>query len=109
MRLSRQIQQLTIYTYSGDSDPTARLQGLGLDSSDLSTLPSLTLPTQVGVQRYTASRYDMYLDTDAVIRYAIRYFMTFNIHTITRHMTVHAESITVKKSLIRHILQGNFD
>ena len=54
---------------------------------------------QVGVQRYTTSRYDTYLDTDVAIRYAIRYFMIFIIPTITRHMPVHAESITVKEVL----------
>ena len=40
------------------------------------TLGKLVEIWVLGVQRYTASRYDMYLDTDATIRYAIRYFTT---------------------------------
>ena len=35
------------------------------------------------MQRYTASQYDMYLDTDATIRYTIRYFIMNNIHINT--------------------------
>ena len=65
--------------------------------------PGKKMYSTLGVQRYATSRYDTYLDTEAAIRYAIRYFTILNIHTNTQHMIDCEELIAVNKKKYKSI------